>query len=1304
MNRRILLSSLFLLSALCVRGQTFDPGYFHQLPRIGGKISPAFALAQDNDRFIWIGTDDGLVRYDGYHFEIYRYDAADPQSIGNNRINTLLYDRAGGALFVGTDIGAAVYDCRKDNFRRFDACGSRHVKAFLQAGDSLWVGTTTGLLLMDLKNDRTTLYAAANGARFIPSEHIACCREIGGELWFGAYNYLYRLLPDGNLESHSLPYSDRWHNNLLLDITADDGHPGTLWLGTERGLIHYDPVSRSSRLYLENTPVKNFLHAGEDALWIGTDDGLYIKDSAERFRHFRHEVENSRSLPNNVVWTVFRGDDGNIWLGTDHGVSIAQTPAECVFHGIKNLTGSDDGLDVGVIRCDPAGNLWIGGMNGLIRSHPQAGAGTWYKSGAGRQRLGHNKVRDLYADDKGIWIASDGGLDRCDYATGRISHHPLTEASGRYSSNWMYAVREDRLGRLWIGTYDGGLFVVGKERLSGSGMPVVADRHFSKESQPAISGNVVSQLALNDRFCAALTNAGLDIVDLDMQSVTALSLPGKMTANTLAEDGPTIWIGTDKGVCRIDADKRVYVVPGFLLPVRALIPQNGKLWVLGDSGISAYDVSRGEWSHYPPAEGPVLCGTAHGDKLYLGTIDGYFEFQGCNAGAAVDSARVVITSLLLNNRPVAVGENYEGDVILPENITRAKGITLRHHQNSFALEFSSLRFVNPGGRFAYRLRGFDDEWQQTADNGNRAVFINVPAGGYFFEVCALEPDGTPSPNVTSLNVRIRPVWYATTAAFLLYGILLAGLILWIIYFIRMRHQLQFEHMEREKTLKLVAMKSDFFANLSHEFKSPLSVIIGLVSRMVTSESDALRSRELQSIQHNAEKMHLLIDQMLDYNENGSSSLFIPAATSLQELARTVFDRFAPVLAHKGINTRFTAADIGYIFMVDRLKMESVLDNLLSNALKFTPEGGSILMSVGIGEQTSDILYADIRIEDTGCGIRSDELPFIFNQYYRAPSNQSSNPNGSGIGLYLAKKIVEMHKGELFVSSVEGAGSCFTVRLSTMKADSFILQSASDEEYSLHNLSNVWQHSRKPILLLVEDNPDIRELIVASLGEDYTFRIASDGKQGLELLAAEKIDLVITDIAMPGMDGLEMSHAIRNSVRTAFLPIIVLTGRNDVQTQLQSFEYADAFIAKPFNLNYLNSRIIQLLIKHEQYLQKIKQQQMLIPQVETLQSSDEKFLQEIVDIVNRHISDPDFSAAVLCEESRYSSKQIYRKLKQLTGMGVVEFIRDTRLQKAALYLSQRKLSVSEIMYMVGFTTVHYFSKCFKAKFGVTPSEY
>ena len=1303
MSIRIALLALILwggVNDLCAQPST--PGHFFQMPLIDSRMSTVFTLTQDRDHFIWLGTDNGLVRYDGHRFETFRHDDSDTASLCNDLVNTLLYEPEAECLLIGTDRGASCYDLRTNRFQRIQAVADRHVKSFLRTGDSLWIGTTTGLLLHVDRSGLTVCYTSEEGG--LPSEHIACCRRIGNDLWFGSYDHLYRLAGPGQFEIHPLPGSARHENTLLLDIVEDRTRAGWLWLGTERGLIHYDPATRRSEMLLENTPVKNFFYLDKESLWIGSDNGLYIKDAENRFVQFRHEVENNRSLTNNVIWTIFRDEHDNLWLGTDHGVTIATASADYTFHSIRRITGHDDGLDVRIICSDPQGKLWLGGMNGLIAYDRRNGHHTWYRSdrGPARQRLSHNKVRGLLPDGRWLWITTDGGLDRYDQTSGDIQHFHITEASGRYLSNWMYAIREDRYGRFWIGTYDGGLFVVDKRHLTGKGGTVTADLHFSKASSPAISGNIVLQLALTEEFCVATTDNGTEIIDLDSLQVSPLRLPDGQEIRTLVGNGSEVWIGSDDGIYRLDADRQLSHIPGFSRPVQSILPQDGRLCVLSSAGFSLYDIARGEWSHHPIDENPLLCATTDGENLYFGSVDGYFEYEESDPRPQPAAARVAITTLLLDNRPVEIGERYGGEVILSRSINHTRHISLSQAQNSFAVEFSSFRFATAEEHFVYRLRGFDEKWQQTS--GNRAVFINIPAGEYLFEVCQARPDGTPSPEITTLEIRIRPVWYATTIAMLFYAMIVLGLILWIIYSVRMRHQLQIEHMEREKTLKLVKMKTEFFANLSHEFKSPLSIIIGLTGRMISSEANVLRSRELQSVRSNAEKMHLLLDQMLDYNENSGSSLFIPAATSLQELAREVFDHFAPAFAQKEISARFVSDEIGYIFMLDRIRMQSVFQNLLSNALKFTPRGGSVLMSVRIGEQTSEMLYADIRVEDTGCGIRKEELPFIFNQYYRAPSNQEVNENGSGIGLYLAKKIVEMHKGQLTVSSVEGQGSCFTVRLSTLKADSFVLQPDSAEEYSLHNLSKVWQHSRKPILLLVEDNPDIRDLIVASLGSDYTFRLASEGGEGLRLLETEKIDLVITDIAMPGMDGLEMSRAIRNSLHTAFLPIIILTGKSDMQTQLQSFEYADAFIVKPFNLNYLNSRIIQLLIKHEHYLEKMKRQQMLTPQVETLESADERFLQEIVEIVNRHLGDPHFSVSVLCEESRYGSKQVYRKIKQLTGMGVVEFIRDSRLQKAALYLSQQKLSVTEIMYMVGFTTASYFSKCFKAKYGVSPSEY
>lgn len=694
-----------------------------------------------------------------------------------------------------------------------------------------------------------------------------------------------------------------------------------------------------------------------------------------------------------------------------------------------------------------------------------------------------------------------------------------------------------------------------------------------------------------------------------------------------------------------------------------------------------------------------------GEKVYAGTTDGYHVISSEDFSQSNETLRTRITGLNISNHRISVGERVGNDVLLTRNIDITDRLVLPHNRNSFTLEFSDFDFSLTEHRYAYRLKGLNDDWQITENGSNHATFINLPTGSYLFEVGSILSDGRIQEDPATLQIEVRPQWYAGPIAWIVYALLFVVLLAATLSVIRARRQLALEQAERDKALKMVKMKSDFLANLAHEFKTPLSIILGHVGKLISVEADSLYCQELVSMQRNAEKMHRLIDKMVTDNETDNGALFIPSATSIVELTRKVYDEFAPAMAEKGINTRFYCDNIRYIFMLDRVKIESVLSNLLSNAMKFTPAGGSILVSVTVGRETGDLIYADITVEDTGVGIRPEELPHIFNQYYRAASNQDRNSHGSGIGLYLVKSIVEMHKGTVSVDSTPGKGSRFTVRLSTMKADSFIMQDEDrDENVSLYSLSKVWNHERKPIILLVEDNRDIRDFITASLGDDYTFVCAENGKQGLDLLAGNKIDLVITDIVMPVMDGLQMSRRIRRSMATAFLPIIILTGKNGHGVELESYEYADAFIPKPFSLKYLNNRIIQLLIKHEQYLEKIRHEQMMTAQVEEIRNPDEVFLREITDLINAHIDDPEFSAARLCELSRYSSKQIYRKIKQLNGMGAVEFIREVRLRKAALYLKQNKLTVTEVMYMVGFTTPSYFSKCFKARFGVTPSEY
>ncbi len=1274
-------------------------GRFRALPAVGSGLASVFNIVQTEDGFLWFGSSDGLVRYDGYSYKNYQHMAGDSTSLCNNMVNAL-YLSASGRLFVGTDEGACVYDPSSDRFERLWQCGRKHVKAFAQDGGDLLVGTTTGLLRISESGSLQTYTSASSG---LPSDHIASILNTGGEIWLGSYDHIYRMRPDGGFEPHGISEVLGGKNILVLELAVDASGSSAaggerLWIGTEAGMLNYDPADGSFKTYLENVPVKDFYFSGEK-LWVGTDYGLYLMSPDGRFSNYRHEVGNSNTLSDNVIWCIYGDASGNVWIGTDHGVTMTEGPMQSRFLDVGTMTGGTEGLDVGVLSYSDGGTLWLGGRNGLIKYEMKTGAGRWYKSDSGPagERLAHNKVRDLYDDGQGLWIASDGGLDYLPASGGKLRHFNLSEPTGRYSPNWMYAVCEDRYGRLWIGTYDGGIFVISKNKLL-DGTSSVCDRHFSA---PEISSDVVRHLAVVSGYVVAADGDKIDVISLDEFSVSTLSLDEDVS--DLLADGDSVWVATERGVYVL-SDGGLRSVGDLGVKVSALMKCGDELCAICSGSLFLLDADTGEWMRVPVSD-VLHCGVSVGTRMLFGTTDGVVEIDRAALDGEVAPPRVAITGLIFNNEAVEVGREYFSDTVLPRSIGSMDKIVLPHNMNTFSIEFSAFDFGTDRGSYVYRLNGFDQGWQETMPGEHRAVFINVPRGEYVFEVAAALPQKAGYGQVTSLGIKVRPLWYASTAAFVFYALVFAAFLLWIFYYLRMRSQLRNEKLERERALKAADMKTEFLADVSHEFKSPLSVILNLSGQLASSEPDPQRLNELQSVRQNAEKIHLLLNQVVEFNENRSSALFVPTATSIVELVKTVYARYEAPFKEKNISSRFVADEIDYLFTVDRVGMETVVQNLLSNALKFTPDGGDVLVSVTVGEETSQILYVDIRVENTGSGLSEEELSLVFNRYYRAPSNQQDNPDGSGIGLALVKQIVEQHKGKVTASSEPGKFTAFTVRLSTMKADSFLLNQAGEEKISLHNLSNVWQHERKPIILLVEDNVDLRDLITASLGKDYVFLVADEGQQGLDLIAKEKIDLVITDLTMPGMDGLTMSKSIRNSLKTSFLPIILLTGKVDMETQTRAFDYVDAFISKPFSLNFLNDRIIQLLLKHEQYLAILRQQQMLEPQVEDSgQSFDEKLLQEVMSIVSRHIDDPDFSASALCDESRYSSKQIYRKIKQLTGMSIVELIRDTRLRTAATLLSQGKLSVTEVMYKVGFTTASYFAKCFKAKFGVTPSEY
>ncbi len=1291
MNRliRTIFSAVLLFTGLLLNANGAAPsGRFRGIVPPSGQVTSVFSITQDDTGYIWMGTDQGLFRYDGFDYINYRCNGLDSLSLVNNLINTLTCSR--GLLYIGTDSGISIYDPTTDSFRTVQGSPGKHVKSLHIEGDSVYAATTTGLYLFDNGSQEKLL-----------DGHFTVIRPVGNQLWAGSYNSIWSG-SEGVWTRHDLSGSLSGRKVLVLDICQDTREPEALWIGTEAGLLHYDTTtSTCSRHLLKDNPVKTFLYCDDD-LWLGTDSGAAVLQDGKRQIIFRHDITDASSIPDNVVWALARDHRGNIWLGTDHGAAITDTGQSYRFTGLNRITGQTDGLDVGLMTFGSDGNLWLAGRNGLICSCPALDRGFNIKadSPSSHGKLSHNKVRGLFDDGHRLWIASDGGLDCFDYASRRVRNFRVTEPTGRYSSNWMYTIAEDRFHRLWLGTYDGGVFIVDKKRLlsAQSGANVACDLHLSRDSSPALRSDVVRRILIRDDRAYIVYGNSLDIIGIpdsrgNWPEVAAqkILMPSDDFILTLKEDGDYIWIGTDRFLYRLDAQNRLERIEGLEDYILSLDVCDGKVWIAGKNVIASYCPASREIIHFPTDGLPLMSVCHTDDRMLFGTVDGVLEAsRGSQAPAPASGHRVIITELRTDDEVICAG--------------LADGISLPADRNSFTLTLSSFSYGSSDDIILYRLKGFDDTWRKLERDENRAAFINVPSGRYDFEF-GLKED-VDRGEWDGVSVDIAHPWYRSTLAYLLYVLAVIILCFIGIYSLNMNHRLKMEHAERQRAITAADNKTKFLANVAHDFKSPLSIILASVSKMSADESDAIKTRELQAMQKNADKMNLLLHSMVEFNADGTSStLFVPTPVSITDFAKEVWNRYVPTFLNKDINYRFVSDRIDYMFLLDKVQMESAIDNLLSNALKFTSRGGNILMSVVRGEESADMLYVDIKVEDTGCGISEDELPKIFNRYFCGESARNINLGGTGIGLDLVKQAVEQHKGHISVTSTPGKGSCFTIRLSTMKSDALALKNSTGEETdSLYSLSQVWQHNRKPNILLVEDNPDIRDLLVASLGRDYVLFTAEEGEAGLDVLKSEKIDLVVTDIAMPGMDGLTMSRTIRNSLDTAFLPIIVLTGKDDAQTRIQSYEYADAFIAKPFDINYLNGVIIKLLIKHEQYLERIRRQKVTTPQAEDVESPDENFLREMMAIVSAHIDDSEFTASVLHEESHWSEKQIYRKIKQLTGKTVSEFIRDVRMDKAAAYLAQGKLTVKEVMFKVGYTTQSYFTKCFKEKFGILPSEY
>ena len=1304
-------------------GQKSDYRLFDNIS-LGTEASVISCFLQDTQGLIWIGSNKGLFSYDGY--------SSQPHFTFGERSNTCIYCGTvvdSTYLYIGADNGLLIYNYRTDTYQEPEADFPTDIRTLALRDGVLWLGTLNGLYTYSPETRQ--LSAITEG---LPHQTIySIIRASDDNLYIGTYNGCCRYIPaTGRFETIDLPVT-RGRSNQFVNSLLEDTARGCIWIGTEGCLFKYTPADGHTQRIdaFHDNSVKSLALDGNGQLLVGTDNGLYVYQEDEPLLHVVHDSRNLQSLSNNIIWTIFADREHNVWLGTDYGISMFRHNSVLRHIPISQITGTGEGNQFYSMLRDTHGTYWFGGTNGLIRFTALMDGEqdvAWYKMGDRKYPLSHNRVRHLYEDrEQQLWVATDGSISRYDPAKRQFIHYNIVDSTRRYNANWTYSLFEDRDGQLWIATCLGGIFVVDKENLMrSSGGLYMAEKTYSIHN--GLSGMFINQM-IPDRegnVWALLYNSHNSIEKINPRTgevthIAADELKGERTPNFIlcAEDG-YIWIGFPGGVMRVTPENdSIRMLPFDAYnhyEVLSMAEADGRIWISTTDGFWVADQQTLEVRRLNITDKRFtsMFFDKTSGELYLGTADG-FAISSPEALLAEHLEQpLILTALYVNNQLYQSGAGQALDAVQSaQSIRYSQRINLDYDQNNLAFELSDLPYsLEEKSKLLYRLEGVDREWNLLKPNTNRITYNNLNYGDYRLIVSKLDAHGKPSEKTYALDIHIIPPWYYTPWAKAVYVLLCLVLILWTINFFRVKNRLKLERLEKEKILEQSQAKMEFFTNLSHDLKTPLSMIIAPISKLLPGIKDQQEKKQLEQVHRNAMKLNSLIHQGLDFNrvDSGNNTLLILSQIELVSFARGLFTLYAEEKAKEKKLTFHFHADREKIYIqMDAIKLESILDNLLSNAVKYTPEEGEVTLRL----QASD-KEVHISVSDTGIGVPRQDQPYVFQRFFQSPKT-AGKKEGTGIGLYLVKTYTELHGGNVQLSSEENKGTTITLTLPVIAMEHSAVEVSpetvsSDIEPVAAGVEVVvpdtgMPASDAPLLLIVDDTPEVSEFIYQILHTKYRCRLADNGKIGMELTMELMPDLIIADVMMPVMDGLEMVRHIKKNIPTSTIPIILLTAKSDKETELESIQlHIDAFIPKPFEPDILLSRVEQLLHSWETHEAKARMEVLSTPKEIEAVSYDEKFLANVIHLIEEHISDSELNVNALCEWTDINNKQMYRKIKQLTGITPVEYIKSIRMKKAAMLLKQQKFTVAEVMYMVGFSNHSYFSKCFQAEFGVTPKQY
>ncbi|WP_185964565.1 hybrid sensor histidine kinase/response regulator transcription factor [Aliikangiella marina] len=1338
-------------------------------------------IMQDKEGFMWFGTGAGLNRYDGYKFKHFLKEPDKLNTISSDYITALWQDNE-GIIWVGTQQGLNKFDPKTNQFSPFLFSNSDTIEgnqfvvksiAGNQNGE-LWVGILSALYKINLQTSKVARYVFDSENPHSISDRTVSSIIVDhtGRTWIGTSNGINQYNPDVDGFKHYLT-GEQLNNSIDLGINAlFESKDNLIWAGTDRGLYLYDEQTDNFNLFLskpnessENITldITSITQDDEGNIWLGTDsNGLCLLQlKAQDCLLFKHDKSDHNSLKSNKISDIYFDQQGRIWVASFSGLNYFYSYRPFASYIRENAENPirKEFVDKPVTETmfDKDGALWVAFYDvGLVKYNQDGQIESTFKHDPkDKYSLGNNRVTSMLQTNDGTILVGTQGK-------GMHQYDPVQNNFKRFakSPRVIITMIEDNNGDVWVGATRESLV---KFNRNTNEFIKVYDRY-------GITSTITSLYLSSSNTLWVGHLKGITVIDFNSNShktyVHDPKDPKSLSYNvavSITEDRQGhIWIGTmGGGVNKFTVDtgffERYRKTEGLTdNTVYSVVKDNDEnIWAGTQYGLSKLDPVTNTFENFYTKDGllsndfNMASSISKSGEIALGNYKGVQRFSPANIRAKDAQESLNFTEFKLFNKLVAVNKPIENtSFVLQQSVHKSSEINLTYKETLFSFEFAVLNSLTPKKiKYAYRLSGWDEDWIYTDHTNRIATYTNIPDGEYQLEVKSTDKSGNWREDIKSLKLTISPPFWKTKLAYFIYSFVFV-LSIYLLLSIRTRAlvhrafelEKSVEHRtaelasEKEKVEQLLQRKNEEFANLSHEFRTPLTLILGPLAQLLKTNKDTKDIEQLNIIERNSYRLLRMVDQLLNLETFRVRAITQQSPQAIGSIIKQLAGAFVDFAKEKSIELQVGHIEaINFKFTHDAL--EKIVANLLSNAIKYTPAGGKIKIH-SERTQANQLL---IEISDTGVGIPEDKLEYIFERYSRVLNEKSEQVTGAGIGLALVKDLVESHGGKISIQSKEGKGTTVKVLLPIVdEVDSDQVKLSDNQEIiamELMGITNQFSDSQEPIndnqtdsvsdkpsVLVVEDNQDMRSYITARIRKDYKVVTASNGQEGIETALTEIPDLIISDIMMPHKDGYQLTHELRQNPVTSHIPVILLTARDDKESRLKGwYEKADEYLTKPFDVEELTIRMSNLLgirnILKKRYselafqkktraVSKKETELSLSPAPEDrnpINKLQEKFINQLNSILEKHYSEASTSVTTIANDFAMSERQFFRKLKSVVDMTPTDYLRRYRLERSRELLAAGT-SVKEATFDVGFSSQSYFARCFKAQFGISPSEY